>query len=201
MLPDGRRGQFLALSLLVVATLAMVLGVVPPALDWNAQRHERLQRQQGLVTKMSALIARLPELRLEALAAPAGDGPRASLMKQATDPLASAALQQAVSELAVAAGPRISSAETLPAETVGNLRSVVVRVTLNARWDQFIALLLAISQAEPPIITSDLQVRGTTAYATRAAVPPVSRESVVPENLVDVSFTVTAYRPKQDGGK
>ena len=65
-LPDGRRGQALALAMTVCAALLVWLGIVGPAQDWFADREERLSHQHAYARRAAALVATLPALRHEA---------------------------------------------------------------------------------------------------------------------------------------
>ncbi len=188
-LPDGRKGQALALALTGLAAAVAWFGVVAPALDWYADRDASLRRALAMRHRMAALVETLPALRAAAEdAAETGVQPGA-LLAGATDPLAAAALQQKLDELAAAAGVRIGSEEILPARADGDFRAIAVRVTLTAPWRAFVGLLVAIAKSDVPMATDELQVRG----------PPGSTRD--PDLPVDATFTATAYRAAKADGR
>jgi hypothetical protein len=181
-LPHGTRGQALALGLTLVALVLFWLGMVAPVLDWYADRAETLRRQQAMAHRMAALVETLPALRQAATAATDSGRQPGALLAGATDALAAAKLQQALDELAAAAGVRIGSQEILPAQAAGDFRAIAVRVTLHAPWRSLVALLEAMARADVPMMADEMQLRGPLGNARDPALP------------VDASFTVTAYR-------
>lgn len=190
-LPTGRRGQALALGMSLLAAAAAWSGIAAPLLDGFQDRADRLRRQQALVQRMEALAATLPALREQAARAVAAGRQSGAMLPGASDPLAAAALQQALDEQAAAAGVRIASEEILPSQASGAFRAIAVRVSATAPYRSLVALLLALARAEIPMIADDLALRGP---------PPNARDPALP---VTASFTVTAYRPatpEQGGG-
>jgi general secretion pathway protein M len=186
-LPDGRSGQALALAMTLAALAVVWIGVIAPGLDWYAQRDEQQHRQHALAQRMAALVATLPALRSEAEQAAKGTQVTATLLQGASDAVAAATLQQAIDGMAAAAGVRLTSEEILPpqsgpSQSGSDLRAIAVRVTVNAPWHSFVALLLALTQAEIPMIAEDVQLRGRLANGQKPEVP------------VDASFTVRSYR-------
>lgn len=181
-LPHGPRGQALALGMTAIALAFVWLGVVAPVLDWQAERAETLRRQQALAHRMAVLVETLPTLRETAShAAESGRRPGA-LLAGTTDALAAAKLQQALDELAAAAGVRIGSEEILPVQAEGEFRAIAVRVTLTAPWRSVVALLQAMAKADVPMMANEMQLRGPPDNAHDPSLP------------VAASFTVTAYR-------
>ena len=100
-----------------------------------------------------------------------------------SDPLAAAALQQRLDELAAASGVRIGSEEILPAQVAGAVRVIAVRVTASTPYRSLVALLLAMAQAETPMIADEIALRSAL---------PNTRD---PELTVNASFTVSSFRP------
>jgi len=62
-LPDGHRGQILALGITLLVTALAWIGVISPALDWYAGRDELLRQQDDMAHRMTALVETLPALR------------------------------------------------------------------------------------------------------------------------------------------
>lgn len=195
-LPEGPRGQALALGVTVLMAALAWFGMVAPALEWYADRTETLNRQHALARRMAALVATLPALRREAEGAGKAADDAEPLLSGASDAVAAALLQQRIDELAAAAGVRPGSEEILPAQPAGDLRAIAVRVTLNAPWKSLVGLLLALGRADIPMIAEDVQVRGLPAYAARGT----DAGARVADAPVDASFTVTSFRAVKGGG-
>lgn len=191
-LPTGARGGALALAMTVVAAAAIWVGVVNPIWTWYDERAEQLRRETALAHRMASLVEALPALRQQvALLNGTGDttptGTAATdradaLLPGATDPLAAAALQQRIEELAAGAGARVGSEEILPVQAAGDLRAISVRVTLNAPYHSLAAFLLALAQSDTPMVVDELMMRG----------PAVKADDDDPP--VDTNLTVTSYR-------
>jgi hypothetical protein len=186
-LPTGRRGQALAVGVTLLAAAAAWSGIAAPLLDEWQDRAERLRRQQALEQRMEALAATLPVLREQAAGAVAAGRQSGAMLPGSSDPLAAAALQQALDAQAAASGVRIASEEILPPQAAGAFRAIAVRVTATAPYGSLVALLLALAQAKIPMIADDIALRG----------PPANvRDDGLP---VTANFTVTAYRPAAPG--
>jgi general secretion pathway protein M len=181
-LPSGPKGRTLAAGLTALVAIVAWLGVAAPVLDWYADRDETLHRQRTLAYRMSALVETLPALRDAAAEAAENGRQPGVLLAGATDPLAAAALQQKLDELAGAAGVRIGSEEILPAQAAGDFRAIAVRVTLTAPWRAVVALLQAMAKADVPMMADEVQLRA----------PPANTKD--PDLPIDARFTVTAYR-------
>lgn len=185
-LPTGARGQALAVGITLLVAAAVWLGAVAPVVGWYNDRAEQLRRQRAVAHRMAALVESLPALRREAAASTSSGGAAkdssAALLPGANDPLAAASLQQRIEELARQAGVRVGSEEIMPGQTEGDLRAIAVRLTLTARYDALVGLLLALSQSDTPMVVDEMMLRGPAGKPEEADLP------------VDVSLTVTSYR-------
>jgi type II secretory pathway component PulM len=182
-LPDGPRGQAMALGIAALGAALLWPGLAAPAFDWYADRAETLQREQATAARMAAQVRTLPELRGRA-AELAGQAHRDALLEGATDGVAAAALQEMLEHMAAASGTRIASAEPLPAErAAGDLRAISVRITVNAPFKAVVGLLAAIADADTPMLVDNLQLR--------ASPMPLGAEA---ERQMEASFSVTAWR-------
>jgi general secretion pathway protein M len=181
-LPTGRRGQALAVALLLLVLAAAWMAVASPLLDWHADRAEALQQRSTLARRMAQVAAGLPELQRQAAAAAAVGPVAATLLDGSTDAVAGATLQQLVQDMAGRAGATLSSTETLPAEAVANYRRIGVRVALSAPWAVLVELLRAIEQASPQMLVDELQIHGGRRFGV-AGEPPL-----------EASFTVLGFR-------
>ena len=182
VLPEGRRGQALAVGLLLLCLGLAWIVVAAPLLALHAERAEALGTRRALAARMAALAAALPELRAQAATVRAVGPAQAALLDGATDAVAGAALQQLVLELAVRAGATPSSTETLAAEQVGAYRRVGVRIALTAPWPVLVRLLQAADEAATGLLVDDLQIRGSRLLVRPTDVP------------LDATMTVSAFR-------
>ena len=183
-LPEGRRGQALAVGMALAASGLLWLGLVAPALDWYADRQDRLERQAAVLRRMQALAAGVPALKLEAEAIRTAPGRAEAALEGAGDAVAAATLQQTLDRLAQDAGLRIGSAETLPAEAAGAWQAITVRVTVTGAWPALVGLLRGIAAAPTAMQVDDLQLR------------PPPRSSRDPDWPIDAVFSVTAWRAR-----
>ena len=182
-LPDGPRGQALAVGLTVIAAAAIWLGAISPLLALHSERSDALEQRRVLATHMEDLVASLPDLRRqEALMATTGARPVPTL-DGATDAIAGAALQERLQALALSAGANLASLETLPAEPRGAYRRIGVRVTAVANWPPLVGLLRAVESATPRMVLDDVEVHG----------PPVRNLSADTFPL-RAAFTLFAFR-------
>ncbi len=181
-LPEGRRGQALAVGLLLLCFGLAWVAVAAPLLALHAERAEALDARRALAARMAALAAALPDLRAQAATVRAVGPAQAALLDGATDAVAGAALQQLVLELAVRAGATPSSTETLPAEQVGAYRRVGVRIALTAPWPVLVRLLQAADEAATGLLVDDLQIRGSRLLVRPADVP------------LDATMIISAFR-------
>jgi general secretion pathway protein M len=186
-LPDGPRGQILALTLTLLLVAALWFGVAAPLIDWYNDRNEELTQRHALLLHMQQAAETLPTLER---ALPADTRPvAADLLSGATDALAAAAMQSAAQSKAASAGVNLSSMETLPAETRGAYRRIGLRISLVAPWPVLIELLRAVGDGQPRMLIDELQLR---------AAPTQEHSAVTP---VTASFTLLAFRSAPDGGK
>lgn len=180
-LPDGRRGQALALALAALGALLLWNLSAGPLLGWYAARQDELAQQRALAAHMQALGAEIPALRA---AVNAAGGPQAGaevLLSGDTDVIAGANLQSALQGLAAAAGTGLDSAALQPAQPAGGLRRISMQVSVTASWPVLVALLQAIGAAQPRMVVDALSI---------TAPAPVAGQ---PQQL-QANFTVTGFR-------
>ncbi len=157
-LPDGRRGQALAVGMALAVLLILWLAVVWPMAGWYEDRAATLAQQRALAARMAALARALPALRR--LSASVGQN-RAMLLAGGSDSIAGANLQSAVQALAAQAGTSLDSAEMLPPMPAGALRRISIEVSVSAGWPVLVALLHAIDEASPRMIVDAISLNGS----------------------------------------
>ncbi len=190
-LPDGRRGQMLALALLAVVLGVLWVAAAAPALGWYQSREALLLRDRTLAARMADVAAALPALERSA-AEPARPGgsvrpASAALLPGTSDALAAAALQERLGTLAREHDATLVSSDPLPAQPVGQVRRVALRLVLSARYASLLALLQAMAQDTPTILVDELSLRAPISIASGE--PPM-----------EVGMTVSAYRADAQAG-
>ncbi len=167
-LPEGQRGRMLALGITVAALLAVWIVLVAPLSGFYAERSERLTQRQMLAHHMEQLAAAKPALEARAAElsrqAPA-TGASASIPAGSSTPVATAALQSLVQDIATAAGASLASVESLPGESAAGYRRVGVKLSLSASWPVLVRFLQALEQSNTPMAVDDLQIRGSAQSA------------------------------------
>jgi general secretion pathway protein M len=161
-LPDGVRGQVLAVALLVVALASVWAGVIDPTVRWFEDRADMLNQRRALLRRMEAIAATLPALRQDAETKQASDGAPA-LLPGATDALAAAMLQDRVQSLAQKTGARVTSEEALPAVGAGPYQRISLRIAVAAPYPILADMLREIEGATPPLIVDDLHLQPSLA--------------------------------------
>ncbi len=179
-LPDGRRGQLLAVALGVVVIAAVWVGVVAPVIGWLQEQSERLGQRQVLAQRMAELAATLPALQSRAAARHVTGPAPSAVLDGNTDAVAGATFQQLLQQMAIGAGAYLSSVEVLPAEAVDGYRRIGLHVAVSAPWPVLLQLLQSVEQASPPMLVDDLRLHEPPLH--NAALP------------MDVSFTLLAFR-------
>ena len=181
-LPDGQRGQALAVGITVLASVLLWLAVGGPLMDFYADGQAELAQRRTLAAHMAELAASLPALRRAAEARPGSQAEPVTTLQGATDAVAGAALQERVQALASGAGISLASLETLPAEQRGPYRRIGLRISAVSLWPGLVALLQAIEQATPAMVLDDVELRGPM-IANRPADTPLR-----------ATFTLYAFR-------
>ena len=186
-MPTGRRGQVLALSLLLVALAGVYLLVVSPLLGLYAERAAVLENRRMLLPRLQAAADELPILRARVEQLRVAAGTRKITLEGASDPIAAATLQSRIEELAASVGATIGSTESLPAEGRSGYRRIGLRYVLSGSYETLIKLLAKLETATPPLVIDNLHIHG------------VLRRPGTPTSAgLDAGLDVYAYR---DGEK
>jgi len=159
-MPTGRRGQLLALSLLLVALGGVYLMVVSPLLGLYAERAVVLENRRMLVPRLRAAADELPSLRARVEQLRAAAGTRKITLEGASDAIASATLQSRIEELATSAGATIGSTESLPAEARSGYRRIGLRYVLSGSYETLVKFLARLESATPPVVIDNLHIHG-----------------------------------------
>jgi general secretion pathway protein M len=177
-MPEGRRGQFVALALLAVVLSVLWIAMAAPLLGWHAERTERLAEQRRVLAHMEQIVATLPTLRQEAGRPGSELPPATALLGGATDAIAGATLQSAVQDMAASAGATLASSEALPGEQQGGFRRIRLRVTVHGDWPELIALLRLANASPLRLLVTSLDLHAT-AQPQRTGLAPIEASFVV----------------------
>jgi general secretion pathway protein M len=181
-LPDGRRGQALAIALTLIAAAFLWLTTAAPLIGWYMSRADQLAQQQQLAAHMQSLGHEIPALRAAITAAGLQADSNQTLLDGNSDVIAGANLQTALQTLATQAGTSLDSVALLPAEPAGAVRRISVQVSVTSTWPVLIALLDAIETARPRMIVDALSLTNGSQTGTDQEQP------------VQASFSVTGFR-------
>lgn len=157
-LPEGRRGQCLALGITLLAALLLWAAAAVPLLGWYAARQETLARKQMLAARMTRLEQAVPGLRHAVARLGAGQGTAQMLLAGGSDAIAGANLQAALQALAARAGTSLDSIGMQPAKAAQALRLITAQVSLTAPWPVLLAFLTAVETAEPRMIVDSISL-------------------------------------------
>jgi len=156
-LPDGLRGQMLALAIAVLGAAVVYLLVVSPILAFYGERADLLEQRVAMARRYETLARELPALRAadQKWRDKAGgelllDGP--------SDALASAALQTEVKSLVEDAGGKLSSSEVLAPATDGNFHRVGIRVIFSGDLKLVTAVLRGVETSRPVLSVGDFSL-------------------------------------------
>lgn len=183
-LPEGRKGQVLAVGLGLVFVLVLWNGLAMPLWGWYQARAEALNARSAIVARMAALAAELPALRGQAASAPTAP---AFLLEGANDTVAAAALQEKVQQMAAEQGTSLSSIETLGAVSVGRYRRIGVSIATVTSFPALVHLLDALERASPVLLVDDLQLQAAEGSAGGAP-------------MLQAAMTVLAFRRGDQNG-
>jgi general secretion pathway protein M len=181
-LPDGRRGQMLAVGLTLVAAAIVWIAAVGPLIGWYQDRAYAITQQRQMAARMAALSLQIPALRSAVAAAGLQSAGDQILLTGNTDAIAGANLQSALQDLASQAGTSLDSAALLPVQPAGALRRIGMQVSVTAPLPVLVALLEAIGTARPRMIVSALSIINT-------GTPAVDQEPPLQAN-----FAVSGFR-------
>ena len=120
-LPEGRRGQFLAVTLVVILAAFLWLGIASPLLTWYEARSVELASRQTLLVHMAERARELPTLKRLAAASRSEAVPPDTLLAGDSDAIAAATLQGVIETMATTAGATLASEEVLPAGAAGQV--------------------------------------------------------------------------------
>ena len=159
-LPEGRRGQLVAVGVLLLVIGVVYLALVSPLLDLYETRSEHLVDRQAYLDHALNTVNGLPALRKAA--ADTGRSPSepegGAFLAGDNDAMAGASLQGLLQDMAAGAGATLASEEVLPAEQQGRFRRISLRISLTAGWSVLLTLLQSVESSPYQLLVDDLQL-------------------------------------------
>jgi general secretion pathway protein M len=190
-LPTGRRGQIVALGATLVAILALWLLIVSPVASFYFDRADQLVERRRVEQHMEQLVAARQEL-VEQAASLGDAAPVQNLLDGSSIPVATAALQGIVQEVAATAGATLTSVESLPGENGTGYRRVSIKLAVTTSWPILTHFLEALQQSDTPMAIDDLQIHGSTQGGQNMQTGPSAQAGAAAPQLFDAAFTIHA---------
>ena len=181
-LPDGRRGQMLALGITAIGLVLVWVALILPLVGWYEARGAHLAEKQALAAHLLRFERELPVLRAAVAHLGITDTTAGMLLPGTSDAIAGANLQSNLQEIASAAGTSLDSAAMQPPKASGALRLISVQVSLTAPFQALIDFLVATATTEPRLIIDGITL--TAIDAPGQSGPP----------SVQANLTVTGFR-------
>ncbi|HEX2761131.1 MAG TPA: type II secretion system protein GspM [Rhizomicrobium sp.] len=147
-LPEGAKGQALALAIAALGAIVLYLLIVSPVLAFYGEGEDLLDQRLAMAGRYEALARELPALRAADKKWRDQEGGEL-LLEGSSDALASAALQATMKSLVEDAGTKLASSEVLQPTSDGNFRRVGIRVVFSGDLKLVTAVLRGVETSRP----------------------------------------------------
>lgn len=157
-LPEGTRGKLFAVSIAGLLLCVLYVAIVVPLAGLYDSSAQTLQDRREMLGRYERAAQDLPRLRAEAeqrRQRSAGG----FLLAGSSDAVAAAELQSTLKDLVEADGATLESAQTLPAETIGNFRRVGVRLSFSGSLELLTSVLLGAETSNPVLSVGGLELQ------------------------------------------
>jgi len=181
------RQRALAVSLLVLATIAVLAIILGPVIALHRHYDAAIADVSDRLHRYERVAAQAPELRVALTAMQQRDARRFFLKNTATN-LAGAELQELVKAAIEGNGGRITTSQNTTPREDGRFREIGVNLQFFATTPALQKILLAIESHEPYMIVENLTVRPLNAF--RGFKPAAGQE---PELNVQLDVGAWAY--------
>jgi general secretion pathway protein M len=185
-LPQGAQGKLTALGLALLAMAGAYQVVVAPLAAAYAERTIQVAETAARATRLESSAAQLPALRESLAEMQASNEWTRLALPGASDTLAAAALQSAVSDIVAAAGSRVASAEIVPPQAHEGWRRIGVRLTFSGDLPRLAAVLSSLESARPYLFADNMELSSDASTMVVA-------ESAA-ESRLKISLDVFGYR-------
>lgn len=191
-LPEGLRGQVLALAIALLGVVAVYLIVVSPVLAFYDDRADALERRVTLAERYEALAHELPQLRVSDKQWRDRSGGEL-LLDGSSDAMASAALQSAMKGLVEEAGAKLTSSEVLDPAPSGNFRRVGLRVVFSGDLRLLTEVLKGMAVSRPVLLVGDFSLHSGSAPASSGDSEDADEDTPAEGGGDSISVTLDVY--------
>ena len=157
-LPEGAKGQALALAIAALGAIVLYLLIVSPVLAFYGEGEDLLDQRLAMAGRYEALARELPALRGADKKWRDQEGGEL-LLEGSSDALASAALQATMKSLVEDAGTKLASSEVLQPTSDGNFRRVGIRVVFSGDLKLVTAVLRGVETSRPILSVGNFSLR------------------------------------------
>jgi general secretion pathway protein M len=158
-LPEGIRGKALAFSIAALLLFALYLAIVMPLVGYYDASAQVLRDRRDVLKRYESAVQDLPRLRAQGQKNRQQSGNL--LLTGSSDAVTAAALQSTLKDLVEADGATLESAQTLPAEKLGNFRRVGVRLSFSGSLELLTSVLLGVETANPVLSIGALELHSS----------------------------------------
>jgi hypothetical protein len=188
-LPEGVKGQALALAIAALGAIVLYLLIVSPVLAFYGEGEDLLDQRLAMAGRYEALARELPALRAADKKWRDQEGGEL-LLEGSSDALASAALQAAMKRLVEDAGAKLASSEVLQPTSDGNFRRVGIRVVFSGDLKLVTAVLRGVETSRPILSVGNFSLR---AGGGPASTEDTDEESASAGDSGALSVTLDVY--------
>lgn len=188
-LPEGVKGQALALAIAVLGAIVLYLLIVSPVLAFYGDGEDLLDQRLAMAGRYEALARELPALRAADKKWRDQEGGEL-LLEGSSDALASAALQAAMKSLVEDAGAKLASSEVLQPTSDGNFRRVGIRVVFSGDLKLVTAVLRGVETSRPILSVGNFSLHAGGGPASTA---DTDEESASAGDSGALSVTLDVY--------
>lgn len=185
-LPDGRRGQLVALGILLIVLLVISKHLLIPTIDSYLSIDEDISDSLDQLQRYQRIANNLPSLRQEATKLDKQQPLRSFLLSGNNRSLAAAALQNRFKELVSRHGGRIMSTRTLQAIPDGSFEQIPLVSRIQIGLQPLQQVIHELEQGKPYIFVDQLNITARRARRNHST------------SQVDVRITVHSLRPLQE---
>jgi general secretion pathway protein M len=179
--------RLLALALLALACLMVYFALVAPYLSWLRANQERIADLKFQLERLARAAAEEPYWQARLKAIQANQGTQRHYLGGETPALASAELQNHLSEILRAAGGEVTSTQVLPHRQEDRFLRIAVLVRFTASTSALREILYRIESHRPLLMVESLNIR-----ALPGRLDPTTRK-LLPADRLNVDLQVEGY--------
>lgn len=157
-LPRARQ-RLLAVTLALVAGVLALVIVLTPVLERHRHYDTAIAEAAHRLERLQAAVARTPDLEAEVSARRAALSSADLFLREGSDSLAAAQMQEALRGMVDAAGGDTGSTQVLEPRDVDSFTRIGVRIRLEGDIETLREFLHAVETSRPMLLVEDLQVQ------------------------------------------